>query len=355
MKVNIKPTVDEIKEKYQDYCTVALSTRLKADVTPLKVLKKLKNVSSHCYMLESCDDANETGHYTFLGYDPKAEVSCTNYNVTVIDSFGVKKCVGDPRKYINQILAEHKAPKIEELPNFTGGLVGYFGYDYVKYAEPSLKLDANDDGNFKDVDLMLFDKVIAFDNRKNEIIIIVNMQLDNLEENYRIASKELEIMKNIIINGEEAEIEKPKIKTEFKPLFNEKQYTDMVEKAKDYIKEGDIFQVVLSNRLEAEMEGSLFNTYKILRKLNPSPYMFYFSSKDIEMAGASPETLVKLKDGKLSTYPLAGTRARGKTSEEDLKLEAELLKDPKELAEHNMLVDLGRNDLGKSASSAVLR
>ena len=200
--MKIKPTVDEIKEKYQDYCTVALSTRLKADVTPLKVLKKLKNVSSHCYMLESCDDANETGHYTFLGYDPKAEVSCTNYNVTVIDSFGVKKCVGDPRKYINQILAEHKAPKIEELPNFTGGLVGYFGYDYVKYAEPSLKLDANDDGNFKDVDLMLFDKVIAFDNRKNEIILIVNMQLDNLEENYRIASKELEIMKNIIINGE---------------------------------------------------------------------------------------------------------------------------------------------------------
>ena len=305
--MKIKPTVDEIKEKYQDYCTVALSTRLKADVTPLKVLKKLKNVSSHCYMLESCDDANETGHYTFLGYDPKAEVSCTNYNVTVIDSFGVKKCVGDPRKYINQILAEHKAPKIEELPNFTGGLVGYFGYDYVKYAEPSLKLDANDDGNFKDVDLMLFDKVIAFDNRKNEIILIVNMQLDNLEENYRIASKELEIMKNIIINGEEAEIEKPKIKTEFKHLFNEKQYTDMVEKAKDYIKEGDIFQVVLSNRLEAEMEGSLFNTYKILRKLNPSPYMFYFSSNDIEMAGASPETLVKLKDGKLSTYPLAGT------------------------------------------------
>ena len=305
--MKIKPTVDEIKEKYQDYCTVALSTRLKADVTPLKVLKKLKNVSSHCYMLESCDDANETGHYTFLGYDPKAEVSCTNYNVTVIDSFGVKKCVGDPRKYINQILAEHKAPKIEELPNFTGGLVGYFGYDYVKYAVPSLMLDANDDGNFKDVDLMLFDKVIAFDNRKNEIILIVNMQLDNLEENYRMASKELEIMKNIIINGEEAEIEKPKIKTEFKPLFNEKQYTDMVEKAKDYIKEGDIFQVVLSNRLEAEMEGSLFNTYKILRKLNPSPYMFYFSSNDIEMAGASPETLVKLKDGKLSTYPLAGT------------------------------------------------
>ncbi len=129
----------------------------------------------------------------------------------------------------------------------------------------------------------------------------------------------------------------------------------MVEKAKHYIKEGDIFQVVLSNRLEAEMDGSLFGTYEILRKLNPSPYMFYFSSDDIEMAGASPETLVKLENGKLSTYPLAGTRPRGKSKAEDDELEKELLKDPKELAEHNMLVDLGRNDLGKISKFGTVK
>ena len=327
--MKIYPSVEEIKEKYQSFKTVPVSTEIEADVSALTVLKKLKNVSSHCYMLESNDDANNTGRYTFLGYDPKAEVSCTNYNVRFIDSFGVKNYKGDPRKYIKQMLDEHKAPKIENLPTFTGGLVGYFGYDYVKYSEPSLKLDAHDDGNFKDVDLMLFDKVIAFDNRENKIILIVNIQTQEVDENYAIALKELEIMKNIILNGDEAEIEKPKLKTEFKPLFDGERYAKMVEKAKHYIKEGDIFQVVLSNRLEAEMDGSLFGTYEILRKLNPSPYMFYFSSDDIEMAGASPETLVKL--------------------------EKELLKDPKELAEHNMLVDLGRNDLGKISKFGTVK
>lgn len=353
--MKIYPSVEEIKEKYQSFKTVPVSTEIEADVSALTVLKKLKNVSSHCYMLESNDDANNTGRYTFLGYDPKAEVSCTNYNVRVIDSFGVKNYTGEPRKYIKQMLDEHKAPKIENLPTFTGGLVGYFGYDYVKYSEPSLKLDAHDDGNFKDVDLMLFDKVIAFDNRENKIILIVNIQTQEVNENYAIALKELEIMKNIILNGDEAEIEKPKLKTEFKPLFDGERYAKMVEKAKHYIKEGDIFQVVLSNRLEAEMDGSLFGTYEILRKLNPSPYMFYFSSDDIEMAGASPETLVKLENGKLSTYPLAGTRPRGKSKTEDDELEKELLKDPKELAEHNMLVDLGRNDLGKISKFGTVK
>ena len=345
--MKIYPSVEEIKEKYRNFKTVPVSTEIEADVSALTVLKKLKNVSSHCYMLESNHDANNTGRYTFLGYDPKAEVSCTNYNVRFIDSFGVKNYTGDPRKYIKQILDEHKAPKIENLPTFTGGLVGYFGYDYVKYSEPSLKLDAHDDGNFKDVDLMLFDKVIAFDNRENKIILIVNIQTQEVNENYAIALKELEIMKNIILNGDEAEIEKPKLKTEFKPLFDGERYAKMVEKAKHYIKEGDIFQVVLSNRLEAEMDGSLFGTYEILRKLNPSPYMFYFASDNIEVAGASPETLIKLEGKKLTTFPIAGTRKRGKDDQEDQQLIEGLLKDEKELAEHNMLVDLGRNDLGK--------
>lgn len=168
-----------------------------------------------------------------------------------------------------------------------------------------------------------------------------------LKKSYQIASKQIEIMKDIIENGEQEVPEKPVLKTDFKPLFNGEQYGRMVEKAKHYIHEGDIFQVVLSNRLEAEMEGSLLYTYEILRKLNPSPYMFYFSSDDIEIAGASPETLVKLDNKTLYTYPLAGTRPRGKTEEEDRALEEDLLKDEKELSEHNMLVDLGKNDLGR--------
>ncbi|MGN1145267.1 MAG: anthranilate synthase component I family protein, partial [Acetatifactor sp.] len=158
---------------------------------------------------------------------------------------------------------------------------------------------------------------------------------------------ELEGMKQLLCKGEKAENKPLRLKTDFKPLFGEQEYCNMVERGKHYIKEGDIFQVVLSNRLEAEMEGSLLDAYRVLRTSNPSPYMFYFSGNDGEIAGASPETLVKLEEGKLYTFPLAGTRPRGRDKEEDEALERELLQDEKELAEHNMLVDLGRNDIGK--------
>jgi len=353
--MNIKPTFEEAAEIGKAYKTIPLSAELKMDVTPLQVLKKLKKISSHCYMLESCEDTDNWGRYTFLGYDPKAEISSVDYNVTVTDADGVMKYNANPRPYVQKLLDEHKSPKFDYLPTFTGGLVGYFGYDYIKYSEPSLNLDAEDDCNFKDIDLMLFDKVIAFDNRENKIILICNMQTDNFKANYNSAGKELEIMADVIFNGAEAEIEKPVLKSEFTALFSGEEYSNMVEKAKHYIREGHIFQVVLSNRLQAEMEGSLFGTYEVLRKLNPSPYMFYFSSDDIEIAGASTETLVKLTNGTLYTYPLAGSRPRGKTPQEDKAFEEELLKDPKELSEHNMLVDLGRNDLGKISKFGSVR
>ena len=345
--MDIRPTINEAKRLAKGYKTLPLSMEIGLKFTPLQVLKKLKKISSHCYMLESCEDSENWGRYTFLGYDPKAEITCINYNVTVTDADGVMRYQENPRPFVQRLLDKHKSPKLSYLPTFTGGLVGYFGYDYIKYSEPSLDLDAQDDGNFKDIDLMLFDKVIAFDNKEQKIILICNMQTDDFEANYASAEKELRIMAEIIKNGEEAEIEKPVLKSEFTSLFSGEEYGGMVEKAKRYIREGDIFQVVLSNRLQADMEGSLFGTYEVLRKLNPSPYMFYFSSDDIEIAGASPETLVKLTNGTLYTYPLAGSRPRGKTIDEDKALEEELLRDPKELSEHNMLVDLGRNDLGK--------
>ncbi|MCL2277698.1 MAG: chorismate-binding protein, partial [Treponema sp.] len=215
------------------------------------------------------------------------------------------------------------------------------------YCEPTLKLDAYDEERFNDVDLMLFDKVIAFDNYKQKIILIVNIKTDNLEDEYERGKTQLENLKKIIKTGSRAQTPSANIKSDFKPLFTKEEYCRMVTKAKDHIKEGDIFQVVLSNRYEADFEGSIFDTYRVLRTINPSPYMFYFSGSNLEIAGASPETLVKLHNGRLFTYPLAGTRKRGETDEEDIALETELLNDEKELAEHNMLVDLGRNDLGK--------
>lgn len=345
--MNIRPTKAQALELAGQYKTIPLSAEMQADISPVDVLRKLKKISSHCYMLESCEDSENWGRYTFLGYDPKAEISCKNYNVTVADADGVMKYNENPRPFVEKMLAEHKSPRLDYLPTFTGGLVGYFGYDYIKYSEPTLNLDAEDDGNFKDVDLMLFDKVIAFDNSENKIILICNMQTDSFEQNYVSAVKELEIMCELVLSGEPADIEKPVLQSEFTPLFNQDEYGEMVEKTKHYIREGDIFQAVLSNRLEADMTGSLFYTYLTLRRTNPSPYMFYFSSDDIEIAGASPETLVKLENGTLYTYPLAGSRPRGKDEAEDKALETELLADPKELSEHNMLVDLGRNDLGK--------
>ncbi len=194
---------------------------------------------------------------------------------------------------------------------------------------------------------MLFDKLVAFDHLRQRIVLIVSVGLDEPEENYRRAEKELSALAELVRNGVPKQEPPGQRKGAFQPLFQKDEFCAMVEKAKAHIREGDVFQIVPSNRLEAPFEGSLLNTYRVLRTLNPSPYLFYFSSADLEIAGASPETLVKLDGGILHTFPLAGTRKRGKTEEEDAALEKDLLSDPKELAEHNMLVDLGRNDLGK--------
>jgi anthranilate synthase component 1 len=281
-----------------------------------------------------------------LGYAPKLEVHCTNGRMQ-IGSVTVE--TDRPNDYIRQILAAHKSPRLPGMPPFTGGLVGYFSYDYLKYAEPSLHLDAADSEQFRDADLMLFDKVICFDHYRQKILLIANISLEqaDVESEYRRAQLELEQMARLVAEGEPCEDEPRHLRSEMRPLFDKDAYCAMVRRAQHHIHEGDIFQIVLSNRLEAEYAGSLLNAYRVLRTTNPSPYMFYFSGTDVEVAGASPETLVKLEDGVLHTFPLAGTRPRGKTPQEDAALEAELLADPKELAEHNMLVDLGRNDLGK--------
>lgn len=343
----IQPELQVLQElkKEKKYKTAPISMEIFSDIrTPIEVLRILKNVSSHCYLLESVSDHEKWGRYTFLGYDPSLEITCQNGQMKVgALSFETK----DPGKYIRQVIEEHKSPRLPYLPPFTGGLVGYFSYDYLKYAEPSLNLDAADTEGFKDVDLMLFDKVIAFDNFRQKIILIVNINLNDIDTEYNRAILELKQLAALIQNGTPAPDDSGKCTTDFSPLFCKEEYCSMVEKAKHHIKEGDIFQIVLSNRMEAGFEGSLLNAYRVLRTLNPSPYMFYFSSSDMEVAGASPETLVKLENGVLHTFPLAGTRPRGKTPEEDKALEEELLADPKELAEHNMLVDLGRNDIGK--------
>ncbi|WP_164169839.1 anthranilate synthase component I [Ruminococcus flavefaciens] len=327
------------------YDILPVSCEILSDIcTPIEAIMILKNVSTHCYMLESVAEKEKWGRYTFLGFDPKLQITAAGNDLTIGD---VKMTSDDPSVQIRQILSKYKSPKFDYLPPFTGGLAGYFSYDFLAYSEKTLRTDVSDTENFKDVDLMLFDKVIAFDNFRQKLILIANMRLDEGEAGYNKAKLELQHMADLLRHGERVKEPAGKLTSEVTALFSKEQYCDMVEKAKGHIREGDIFQIVLSNRLSAGFEGSLLNTYRVLRTINPSPYMFYFSGTDVEIAGASPETLVKLEDGVLHTFPLAGTRPRGKTEKEDKALEADLLADEKELAEHNMLVDLGRNDLGK--------
>ena len=336
--------LQKLKEN-KEYTLAPISMEILSDfITPIEAIRILKAASTHAYLLESAKANENWGRYTFLGFEPELSISCIDGKMNVD---GKEFECSDPTNYLRDLLKKYKSPRISSLPPFTGGLVGYFSFDFINYKEPSTKMNIDDSEGFKDIDLMLFKDVIAFDNVKQKIILITNIELDkDLNVEYEKALKRLNSIKELLHTGKKS-FEGGKLLGEVTPLFSKDEFSKMIGKAKHHIKEGDIFQIVLSNRLQANFEGSLFDTYRVLRTVNPSPYMFYFSGTDVEVAGASPETLVKLEDGILHTFPLAGTRPRGKSEKEDKELEAELLADEKELAEHNMLVDLGRNDLGK--------
>ncbi len=341
------PTLEQTRELAAsgEYGRIPIAMEIYSDVrTPIEVMRIIRRVSNHCYMLESAESADKWGRYTFLGYDPTLEITCRD-NMLQIN--GTQEQCAHPADRIRELLREYRSPRIEGLPSFTGGLVGYFSYDYLKYSEPTLNLDARDDEGFNDVDLMLFERVICFDNYRQKIILIANADAHDLDSSYERAQSQLVEMAELIRNGEPIKDTKGHCTSEFRRLFSREEYCTIVEKTKEHIREGDIFQAVISNRLDADFKGSLLDTYRVLRASNPSPYMFYFASDSIELAGASPETLVKLENGVLHTFPLAGTRPRGATPQEDEALRKSLLEDEKELAEHNMLVDLGRNDLGR--------
>ena len=290
--MKILPEFSDVKKLRTRGCIMCCRSAPKffADfTTPIETMKILKNVSTHCYMLESAQADETWGRYTFLGFDPKLEITCTDGEMKA-GSLKVK--TEDPSRYLRQILEDYKSPRFDYLPSFTGGLVGYFSYNYLGYSEPSVRRPLEDTENFRDVDLMLFDRVIAFDHLRQKIVLIVNMSLEDIEVGYNKAVRELKQLAELLRNGEKKKEHDGRLLGKVTPLFDKEEFCSMVEKAKNYIREGDIFQVVLSNRLSAPFEGSLLNTYRVLRTINPSPYMFYFSGTDAEVAGASPETLV---------------------------------------------------------------
>ncbi len=343
----LKPSTAEIQEYAKEYSIVPLCREIYADITtPITLLRKIAQVSNRYFLLESVEGGEKWARYSFLGYDPILHIVCRDHVVTTEYADGTTESVttDDPYQVLRACMSKYKAPKIPGFPSFTGGLVGYYSYRMIGYAEPTLKLSESDADDF---DLMLFHNVIAYDHLYQKISILVNLETDNLLENYGAACAELEKIIALIRDPMPLPRERITDKPEFHCNVTKEQYCDIVNKTKQYIVDGDIFQAVLSRRWETKYEHSLLNAYRVLRTTNPSPYMVYLRCDDIEIMSTSPETLVKLQNGRLVTFPVAGSRPRGKTDEEDRALEADLLSDEKELAEHNMLVDLGRNDIGK--------
>lgn len=340
------PDCDEILKMAPDYDIIPVCREIYADViTSITLLRKLAAVSKRYYLLESVEGGEKWGRYSFLGFDPVMRVKCSCGKVTIEkDGEETEKVTDKPLEVLREILKDYKAPRLEGLPPFAGGFVGYFAYAMIGYAEPKLNIKK---GTFNDYDMMLFDKVIAYDHLKQKISIIVNMKTDKVMENYGKATAQIQDLANLIRSQQTADIPVSKSKIDFTCNVSKEEYCKLVEKTKEYIVDGDIFQAVISRQFSSPYEGSLINPYRVLRTTNPSPYMVYMKIDDEEIMSTSPETLVRLENGRLTTFPVAGSRPRGLTEEEDQELEADLLSDEKELSEHNMLVDLGRNDLGR--------
>jgi anthranilate synthase component 1 len=331
----IKPTLEECKKISQGYNVMPIALEIFSDrKTPIEVLRNLRRQSDMWFILESVNSGEGWGRYTFLGYKPFLSVHSEN---TEKDALSVVR----------------ESPRLSEFPPFTGGFAGYFSYDFVENFISGLKLKSDDEIGFRDFHLMLIDKVIAFDHFKQKIYIIINIPVENLEENYIRGITELKDIEWIIMGS--ASEEEPSICGEFTARFSEDEFTQMVEKVQSRIAAGEITQAVVSNRFKAPFKGSLMNMYRTLRTINPSPYMVYMRLDDIEIACASPETLIKLQNGELNSFPLAGTCKRGKTDEEDIALIEALLRDEKELDEHEMLVDLAREDIGKISKPNSIR
>lgn len=351
MKLSISPTLEVLKTLAKNYAYLPVYASFHADTeTPVSVFRRFEEGSKNCFLLDSVDGGERWARYSFLAKDPLAVISSKNSLTTVKYRNGeTEKIKGSPVEAVKEFMNRFKAPVIEELPRLYGGAVGCFSYDVIRYYE-KLKNSPPDELNLPDLSFMIADEMVVFDHLKQKLILIVNIPSDgNLELEYIKAKERLLILYNLI--------KRPHFQTEnknegfvlgeVKSNFEREKYKEAVEKAKKHIFDGDIFQIVLSQRFTTAVPPSLFDVYRALRITNPSPYMFYIKFEDFTLAGASPELLLRCENGILETCPIAGTRRRGETPEEDAALEKELLADEKEKSEHIMLVDLGRNDLGK--------
>ena len=308
----LKPDYETAKKFAEKYSVLPLYRELQGDsTTPIAILRKLSQKKKRYFLLESVEAQERWGRYSFLGCDPVCRVTCKNGIVKVESKAGTKtERTEKPLHVLREILRDYRTPVFPELPPFTGGLVGYFAYSMIGYAEPVLNIK---ESAFADFDLMLFDKVMAYDHLKQKIFVIVNVKTSRLEENYETAGKQIEELCQLL--QRELPEEKPREPENITFTCNttEEEYCRTVEKTKAYIHSGDIFQAVISRQFEGTMRQSLFPAYRILRTTNPSPYMVYLHTEEEELMSTSPETLVRLKNGRLVTFPVAGSKGTGRT------------------------------------------
>jgi anthranilate synthase component 1 len=324
--------------------------------TPLSIYQKLANLP-FSYLLESVEGGERFGRYSIIGLPSKKRIVIRDDVIEVIDQNQVieKETTQNPLNFIQNYLSQFKVPHDLELPRFAGGLAGYFGYETIQYIEARLKHKKTKDAiGVPDILLMLSDELIVVDNVAKKIFI-VSYADPSIKDAYALSVARLDKLYDQLHQSMKIEPLQTLNLSEAKSEFGEEAFKKAVEKAKSYIFEGDIMQVVLSQRMSQKFEAPPLALYESLRTLNPSPYMFYYHMDDHHVVGASPEILVRLEDETVTVRPIAGTRPRGKTDEEDKKLEKELLADPKECAEHVQLMDLGRNDIGRVSQSGSVK
>jgi len=348
----IKPDIDEYLKLSAKSNYVTLYTRILGDtLTPVQVYQTLRNTSQYSYLLESVQQNEKLGRFSWIGLDPLLVFKANQNQIEVqLDSGEIQKREGNPLRALFEVMEDYRPAINEDLFPYRGGVVGYFGYDNIRHIENIPDKNPNDLGTPESV-YVLPKTVIVFDHLYQSITLIVQIPAGD-EKTYRQGSDVLEgllmLLSNPKVRGTPAFLAEDKEKLpEFSANMSKEAYMRAVTKAKHYIVEGDIFQVVLSLRFAMDFTEDPFEVYRSLRRINPSPYLFYLSYPDFQVAGSSPEILVKREGKRLTLRPIAGTRRRGDSPEEDQTLADELLNDPKEIAEHMMLVDLGRNDLGR--------
>ncbi|MDP8217748.1 MAG: anthranilate synthase component I [Candidatus Theseobacter exili] len=349
----IYPNKEEFLKKSKEGNVVPVYRELLADMeTPVSAYVKLGQGQDYGFLLESVEGGEKIGRYSFLGADPAITFSSTGRRIKIEENNQEKvfDCKGDPLDELRKIINCYSLVEDENLPRFCGGAVGYIGYDVVRYFE-RLPDTAKDELSVPETFFMIADTLLVFDRISHTVKVVSNAFIkDDPLEAYQQAIEKID---NIVLRLKEpAVLPSMEAKTEHRKLdiksnMSKEKFESMVEKAKEYIFDGDVIQVVLSQRFEADINASPFSVYRSLRSVNPSPYMFFLKFGEVSLAGASPEIMVRCEDGRIEVRPIAGTRPRGKNPQEDLELEKELLADPKERAEHIMLVDLGRNDVGR--------